>query len=258
MDKTAWWDSELQMGSSTIDNQHNLLTKRIEDINNLIKAGTDTKILFFHLSILLNHALQHFEIEEEYFKKHPEHNRCCLENYQMVKNLNAFIAAFRNKIKNGNQEQSSFLDTWIQDHIRQYNGLFVANEIFNLSLMTEAEQAELSPDFTERRRHKRIHREDVVDGEVKVLCYNATQKKNGTATIVDMSTGGLMLMTSSDTHRIDDLLVVTCSIGAIFKMKESVKVRRASDKIYGVEFISPSPETMNFFTNLYGAVHLRK
>jgi hypothetical protein len=65
-------------------------------------------------------------------------------------------------------------------------------------------------------------------------------------------------MTSSEAHRIDDLLIVTASIGVNFTMKEKAKVRRTDNEIYGVEFVSPSPKTIEFFTKLYGAVYMRR
>ena len=41
-------------------------------------------------------------------------------------------------------------------------------------------------------------------------------------------------------------------------MKEKVKVRTAMDKKYGVEFIAPTLSTVDFFTKLYGSVHLTR
>jgi hypothetical protein len=70
-----------------------------------------------------------------------------------------------------------------------------------------------------------------------------------------MSPDGLML-DSARNHEVDDLLIVSCRVGQTFKMKEKVKVRSVHDQMYGVQFISPSKETIAFFTELYGSLRL--
>ena len=39
-------------------------------------------------------------------------------------------------------------------------------------------------------------------------------------------------------------------------MKEKVQVKTVNGNMYGVEFVFPSQETIDFITKLYGAVHL--
>jgi hypothetical protein len=168
----------------------------------------------------------------------------------------------------------SFFDNWLQEHIEQYDRPSFAHNTVNLNavslntsnltLMTESDRVD---DFglqsterrnSERRKYKRIRQKDVVEDQILVHCHNVTQERNGQATIVDMSPGGLMLMASSDGHKVGDLLIVTCSIGSHFKMKEKVKVRRAIKKIYGVEFVSLSLEAKNFITGLYEAIYMSR
>jgi hypothetical protein len=122
--------------------------------------------------------------------------------------------------------------------------------------MKESDQVdEFDPESKDRRLHKRIHHHDVIDGDISISCYNASRLKSGEATIVDMSLGGLKL-NSTGHHEIDNLLVISCSIGANFKMKEKVQVKTVNGNMYGVEFVFPSQETIDFITKLYGAVHL--
>ena len=253
-------EPKLKVDSNAIDGQHKALFDLIKNLNNSIKTGASMRVLDTLLSVLLDHAFQHFHSEEERFSEGPDYNRHCLEHYRMIKQLHDFIVDFRKNRKDGDREPPNFLASWFQEHIKQHDRPLPAPDTLKLSLMKESDQIddEIKPKFKEKRRHRRVHYKDVVDGKLHVHCYNVTQGKNGTATIVDMSTGGLLLMTSSEAHRIDDLLIVTASFGANFTMKEKAKVKRTDNEIYGVEFIAPSPKTIEFFTKLYGAVYMRR
>jgi hemerythrin len=256
MNAKTQWDPKLKVGSDVIDNQHKVLFDLIKDLNNAISVGASIRILDTLLGVLLNYAFQHFETEEEYFKSHGDYTSHCLEHYALIKKLNAFIVDFRNNRHDGDRTPSEFLENWLLEHIKFYDKPFLADDTVDLSLMKDSDQIdEFEPTSKDRRHYKRIPHNEVIDGDIRVHCYNTTQLKGSTATIVDMSMGGLML-NSTGHHQINDLLIISCSIGSNFKMKEKVEVKTASDKNYGVEFISPAPETLDFFTKLYGAVHL--
>jgi hemerythrin len=256
MKSKTLWDPTLKVGSDIIDNQHKVLFDLIKDLNNAIRVGASIRILDTLLGVLLNYAFQHFETEEEYFKDHGNYTSHCLEHYGLIKKLNAFIVDFRNNRHNGDRTPSEFLENWLLEHINHYDKPFLSHDTVNLSLMKESDQIdEFEPESKDRRHHKRILNNDVINGDIRVHCYNATQLKGEVATVVDMSPGGLML-NSTGHHKIGDLLIISCSIGSNFKMKEKAEVKTANDKKYGIEFISPTPETVDFFTKLTGAVHL--
>jgi hemerythrin-like metal-binding protein len=256
MNSKTLWDPKMKVGSDIIDNQHKVLFDLIKDLNNAIRAGANMRILDTLLGVLLNYAFQHFEIEEEYFKNHADFTRHCLEHYEMLKKLNSFIVDFRNNRHEGDKTPSAFLENWLIGHIEQFDRPFLAHDAVSLHLMKESDQVdEFDPESKDRRLHKRIHHHDVIDGDISISCYNASRLKSGEATIVDMSLGGLKL-NSTGHHEIDNLLVISCSIGANFKMKEKVQVKTVNGNMYGVEFVFPSQETIDFITKLYGAVHL--
>lgn len=258
MNSKTLWEPKLKVGSDVIDNQHKVLFDLIKDLNNAIRVGASIRILDTLLGVLLTYAFQHFETEEEYFKSHGDYTSHCLEHYALIKKLNAFIVNFRNNRHDEDRTPSEFLEHWLLEHIKYYDKPFLAHETVDLSLMKDSDQIdEFEPDLKDRRLHKRIQHNEVIDGDIRVHCYNATQLKGEVATIVDMSPGGLML-NSGGHHQIDDLLILNCSIGSNFKMQEKAEVKTANDKKYGVEFISPAPETLDFFTELYGAVHLSR
>jgi len=255
MEEKKSWDPKLNVGFPVIDNQHKVLFDLIKDLNNAIRAGGNMRVLDSLLNVLLNYAFQHFDTEEKYFRKHHDYTVHCMEHYNLIKKLNNFIVDFRNNRPVDDRSPSDFLENWLLDHIRQYDKHFLSDATADLALVKQSDQMdEFEPELKDRRQHKRIQHNQVVDGDIRVYCYNATRLKGGNATIINLSTGGLMLK-SKEHHEVDDLLVVSCSIGTNFKMKEKVTVRTIKENMYGVEFVAPSKETVEFLTKLYGAVH---
>lgn len=256
MNKNKILDSKLKVGSDIIDNQHQVLFDLIKDLNNAISTEVSIRVVDVLLGVLRDYAFQHFQTEEDLFQKHTDYTIHCLEHYSLIKKLNTFIHDFRNNRTKGEPTPSVFLEHWLFEHIEKFDKPFFAHETVSAPLSIESGAIdEFDANFKERRRHKRIPSNDVVDENIQAHCYNATKLKNGMADIVNLSTGGLLLR-SHMTHEIDDLLIVNCRIGRTFKMKEKVKVITTHDQMYGVQFISPSPETIEFFTELYGAVHM--
>jgi hemerythrin-like metal-binding protein len=257
METKKSWDLKYNVGSPVIDNQHKVLFDLISDLNNAIRAGGNMRVLDSLLGVLLNYAFQHFDTEEKYFRKHPQRIAHCMEHYHLIKQLNNFIVDFRNNRPIDDRTPSDFLENWLLEHINQYDKRFFHDETIDLGVIKGVDQLEeYEPEIKDRRHHKRIHHNQVVDGEIRVYCYNANRLKGGKASIINLSAGGLMLK-SKEPHEIHDLLVISCSIGTSFKMKEKVTVRTINEDLYGVEFVSPSQETIDFLTRLYGAVHFR-
>ena len=268
MDTNTRWDSQLKVGSDVIDNQHKVLFDLIKDLNNAIKVGASIRVVDVLLGVLRDYAFQHFQTEEDYFKKHDGYIEHCLEHYTLIKKLNEFILDFRNNRFNDNKTPSAFLGEWFQEHIEGYDKPFLAHETANSRIMDEpAEIDHFEPlevewsepvanqrrlDATERRRHKRLLAKEIVDGEMDIDFYNASKLSSGKAKIINISPGGLLL-SSANAHQIDDLLIVNCSIGRTFKMKEKVVVKSMNGNKYGVKFVAPSPGTVDFFTKLYGS-----
>ncbi len=256
MNKNTLPESKLKVGSDIIDNQHKVLFDLIKDLNNATSTGANIRVVDALLGVLRDYAFKHFQTEEDHFEKDADYTMHCLEHYALIKSLNTFIHEFRNNRTTGKPTPSVFLERWLFEHIEKWDKPCFARESITESLSIKFDPIDAyDPNLIEKRQHKRIPRHHIVDEKINVHCYNATKLKSGTADIVNLSTGGLLL-SSSRVHEIDDLLIVSCNIGRTFKMKEKVKVITARDQMYGVQFISPARETLAFFTELYGSIHL--
>jgi anti-sigma B factor antagonist len=110
-------------------------------------------------------------------------------------------------------------------------------------------------DNDERRKHRRINHQQILDEKLIAYATNTNTGKNSTAIILNISPGGI-LMVSTSHHSIGDELLIRSIIGKNFKLKELAVIRSSSDGKYGLEFIKPSKETITFLNQLTGAVML--
>ena len=109
----------------------------------------------------------------------------------------------------------------------------------------------------ERRRHQRIDHKQIVDEDIIVYCTNTQTGKRSTAIVLNISPGGLLLVTPTK-YTVGDECIVQGSVGRNFKFKELVKVRQVYQGKYGLEFMKASPETTQFLNQLTGAVIMGK
>jgi hemerythrin len=258
MQSIALWEPKMKVGNDTIDNQHKVLFDLIKDFKNAITLGASSRTKEVLLGVLLDYFFQHFRTEEEYFNSHADHVRHLLDHYELIKNMNSFIIDFRNSRTDERSPSPDFLENWMIEHIENFDRPVFGTESAKSDFKNKSQQVdEFYSDPNDRRKYKRIPHNEVVNGEIKTDCYNAMYLRSGRATIVNMSPGGLLLDCTLR-NMINDLLVVSCSIGSNFQMKEKVKVITVDNHMHGVEFISPSPETIDFLTKIYRAVHLNR
>lgn len=253
------WDSQLQIGSDLIDNQHQIIFGIIKDTRIAINSGANIRVIDALLGVLLNYFFHHFNSEEEFMRSHPDYDKHRLEHYAFIKKLNKYIDNFRNKRLSNEQASENFLvNLWI-DHIENFDQPFLAQNdgAANLENLTIQTGDFKDDDVQDKRQHRRILHNQVVDGKILADCYNETRLLRRKASIIDMSPGGLKFQ-STGNHMVDDLLIITCSIGTNFNLKEKAKVVSARNHNYGVEFIAPAKETLRFFTQLYGSVFLNR
>ncbi len=133
--------------------------------------------------------------------------------------------------------------------------IVVEEELAEPLMMDDAPIEDATDD--ERRQHRRVNHEKILNEDIVVYWTNVSTGKNSTGVIVDISPGGI-LMVSPSRHAIDDQLILQGTIGTTFKFKEHAVIRSCRDGKYGLEFIKPSPDTTSFLTQLIGSVRMDK
>jgi len=249
------WDTELNVGIGLIDNQHKIIFDLVNDLGKASEGMADKKVIETLFDVIENYVFRHFEAEEELFRHHQDALEHSLEHYALIKEFRKFRLSFRNKTSAENTVYN-FLDAWFVEHIKQRDiPLFVsianggAEEI-------QAVIDEYPFEQKERRRHKRIQHKKITNTDIEASCYNTSSLRNSNATILDVSLGGVRI-DSPASYVVGDLLIVSCTIGKSFAMKEKVRIANIMDHSYGAEFIGLSPATEKFLIELYGAVNLR-
>lgn len=108
---------------------------------------------------------------------------------------------------------------------------------------------------SERRRHRRIAHQQILDEDLVAYCTNTATGKSSTGVVLNISPGGL-LMVSTSQHALGAELLIRSIIGRNFKLKELTVIRSCNDGEYGLEFVKPSEQTRLFLNQLTGAVTL--
>ena len=250
------WNDDLTIGIGLIDNQHKIIFDLVNDLGNATAAMADKKVIDTLLDVIENYVFRHFEAEEELIAPHQGSREHFLEHYNLIKDFHKFRLGFRNRT-NGENTVHEFLDSWFVRHISEHD-MPLFDQIANGGAVRQGEGGvdAYPASQEERRRHKRIHQKKITDNVILASCYNTTTLRNSQAEIVDISLGGIRF-TANENHQVEDLLVIGCSIGKNFKMKEKVRVVNTVEHAYGAEFISLSPSTEKFLVELYGAVNIR-
>lgn len=254
--KTRKWRDDLNTGIGLIDNQHKIIFDLINDLGNASEAMADRKVIDTLFDVIENYVFRHFEAEEELIAPHAGAQEHALEHYTLVKEFKKLRLSYRNR-SGAETSVHSFLEEWFVRHIREADlPMFVRIAQGGAAVVHKSNVDEHPQEHQERRRHRRVHQKKITDHAILASCYNTSSFRNSKATLVDISLGGLRLETE-ELHQIDDLLILQCSIGRNFRMKEKVRVVNTIDDAYGAEFISLSPATEKFLMELYGAVNIR-
>lgn len=248
------WDDDLKIGIGLIDNQHKIIFDLINDLGNASEALADKKMIDTLLDVIENYVFRHFESEEKLIGPHQGSLEHSLEHYSLIKEFHKFRLSFRNRT-GGENTAHDFLLTWFGRHISEYD-IPLFDRIAKGHIRQDEESVDAYPSaMEERRRHKRIHHKKITDHAILASCYNTSTLKNSDAEVVDISLGGIRFI-DDETHQIGDLLIIGCTIGASFKMKEKVRVVNVVEQSIGAEFIGLSPATEKFLVELYGAVNM--
>lgn len=106
---------------------------------------------------------------------------------------------------------------------------------------------------SERRKHRRIINKQILSDDIIVHCTNTSTGKRTTAVALDISPGGLLVVSPSKLM-VGDQFLMEGRIGLNFRFKEHAIVRNSRDGKYGFEFLKPSGKTTAFINQLTGSV----
>lgn len=112
-------------------------------------------------------------------------------------------------------------------------------------------------DSGERRKHRRLVNKQIINEDIVVQCANIATGKRSTAVVLDISPGGIQLISPSRLE-IGDEFIVAGRIGRNFRLKEVAVIRNCRDGRYGFEFKKPSQKTVSFLHQLIGSALLSK
>lgn len=257
MQKNIRWHESLTVGNELIDTQHKIMFDLANDLNNAVYTGSTKRVVDTLFSVIMDYAFKHFADEERVLQNNADLQSHCYEHYQLLRKLHEYSVKYRNG-RSVVQEPAEFLEKWLTSHIRSYDMTSLATIDKDELVVEEVDNID---DFDhqdiERRRHKRVRYEDLVDEAVVGHCYNTSTMKSGKVTVLDFSGGGLRIAAQQKID-IGDLLIISCRVGKTFKMKEKVQVKSCREKKYGVEFVAPDAETVRFLTQICGAVRLKR
>ena len=257
MAKKIQWNTSLSVGNAFIDEQHKILFDLANDLNNAVTLGANRRVVDTLFAVIMDYSFKHFAVEEEDIKDDPEFKNHCYKHYQLLKQLHEYSFDYRNGRK-VSEPPAVFLKEWLTTHITKDDIPLLTGNTGASSRIEVFESVDtFSEKDTDRRKHKRVRYNTILDETIVGRLYNTTTLRSGEILVLDLSGGGLKIFTEQKTY-VGDLLVINCQVGKNFTMKEKVRVKNSHDKFYGVEFISPAKETVKFLTQLCGAVHMHR
>ncbi len=128
-------------------------------------------------------------------------------------------------------------------------------ELIEEVTVEEADDAALNANH-ERRQHRRIDCFQILDEDIMVRCHNIRTGKHSTGIILNISPGGLYIISTAPL-KTGDSFVIQGDIGKIFTLKEQAVIRSGHDGRYGLEFVNPSKKTTQFLNELIGSVNMQ-
>ena len=125
------------------------------------------------------------------------------------------------------------------------------------SLKMEGEETIQEVGSGERRKHQRLDKKQILNEDIIVRGRNLMTGKSLTAVILNISPGGLLLVSPAKLT-VGHEFILEGRIGRNFKFREQAVIRNNRDRKYGLEFIRPSEKTTAFLHQLTGSVMLSK
>lgn len=110
-------------------------------------------------------------------------------------------------------------------------------------------------DPKERRQYRRLTNKQILNDDIIVHCTNTADGRRTTSIILNISPGGLLLVSPSKLT-VGHEFIISGRIGPNFKFRERAVIRNCRDGQYGLEFIGLSEKNRSFLQQLTGSVVL--
>lgn len=119
--KLLRWSESLSVGIESLDNEHKVLVKLINELSDNIHSGLGENAAKASLGKLIEYTGKHFQNEETLFEKHSYPDQEA--HKQIHEQLVAKVVEFQRQIEKGEEDISSelleFLKDWLVDHIKK-------------------------------------------------------------------------------------------------------------------------------------------
>jgi len=116
------WEDSYSVGVETIDLQHKILIKLLNDFEKEINTAGNDEIMSL-IKALLNYGGYHFETEENYLIKHSDLDSHKSEHKLFVDKLLSLEQGLKNG-KNVSEDMLGFLVSWLKNHILKTDKVF--------------------------------------------------------------------------------------------------------------------------------------
>lgn len=114
------WTTDLSVGVSEIDQQHQELICIINDLDNVIKYEEERAKTMGVIRKLISYAQTHFKTEEKYFDQFGYENSAAHKAYHVffIKKISAFCNDYFSGKPGLSVSLMKFLKNWLIDHIK--------------------------------------------------------------------------------------------------------------------------------------------
>ncbi|MDP2431838.1 MAG: bacteriohemerythrin [Pseudomonadota bacterium] len=118
------WSDDYLVGVERIDAQHKVLVNTLNEANARLAVNVTRELLEQITRDLLSYAIYHFETEESLMREYDYADQSAADAEQHRREHRAFsqqVVALRDGLRDGRlvsrEEQLSFLNNWLVDHI---------------------------------------------------------------------------------------------------------------------------------------------
>ncbi len=121
------WDSSLETGIPTIDQQHKRLVALVNELHDAMKSGKGRTIVGDTLKSLAGYTDYHFNTEERAFDSYgyPDAQAHKAQHSQLIRKVGELMIEYAKGEMTITMDTLQFLTDWVKTHIRQQDKAYV-------------------------------------------------------------------------------------------------------------------------------------